>query len=141
MQYNIKEIIARLNDQRKTVQFRHRTLNSENSQPTQIGDVKRRLSTLDPPTMSMQYLELDVMKQKENKEFKKVTNKRCQIQNKQRLMMLYSKKTTQPQHHQSFLPLIDFSQLNNDPLPIVYPKHDKMIKLKKISSRVMESLF
>lgn len=32
MQYNIKEIINRLNDQRKTVQFRSRTLNNENSQ-------------------------------------------------------------------------------------------------------------
>ncbi|CAD8105033.1 unnamed protein product [Paramecium sonneborni] len=141
MQYNIKEIIARLNEQRKTVQFRHRTLNTENSQPTQISDAKRRLSTLDPPTMSMQFLEIDVMKQKENKEYKKVTNKRVQIQNKQRLMMLQSKKNTQPQNHSSFLPLIDFSQLNNDPLPIVYPKHDKMIRLKKITSRVMDQLF
>ncbi|CAD8198531.1 unnamed protein product [Paramecium octaurelia] len=139
MQQNIKEIIARLNDQRKTMSIRRRTLNNENSQAIQSGDVKRKLSTLDPPTMSLQNLEIDLMAQGRNKEFKKIGKKRYQFQNNQRLMMLYNKKTTYVETHQSILPLIDFSQFNNDPLPIVYPKHDKMVKFKKINSRVIES--
>ncbi|CAD8202374.1 unnamed protein product [Paramecium octaurelia] len=133
MSDQINVAIIRLNQERKLLKERQNTINSESSQNYRTGYQKQRLSTLEPPKLFMQVIQVPQMK----------TQRPIKIKTKLKVNANFRRRSMSQKTEKNGNPMVgvvrkfDLSFLNYDPLPIVYYNQGKMLKQKRQGSNII----
>ncbi|CAK60729.1 unnamed protein product (macronuclear) [Paramecium tetraurelia] len=133
MSDQINVAIIRLNQERKLLKERQNTFNSESSQNNRTVYQKQRLSTLDPPKLFMQIIQVPYMKNQ--RPIKVKTKLKVNINFRRRSLSQKTEKISNAMV--GVVRKFDLSFLNYDPLPIVYYNQGKMLKQKRQGSNII----